>query len=649
MNNKYEKLFTPFKIGKMEVKNRIVMSAMATASANVDGTLALEEIDYFEERARGGAGMILTGCLFLNERLAQGTVQGLLEHTYVIPRLTALCEAVQRHGARVCAQISCGTGRNAYPPELRGAKPISASAIPAMLDPSLDCHALTIDEIKDIMEQVAASALIVRKAGFDAIEVHAHAGYLIDQFMSPVWNKRDDEYGGTPEKRMRFAVEMVKTIRGVVGPDMPVLFRISCDHRFQGGRTLEESLPLLKILQDAGVDALDVDAGAYESMDYIFPTTYLDDACMNYVCEPARKTVSIPLLNAGNHTPDSALKALESGNTDFVIFGRQLIADPQMPNKLMDGRPEDVRPCIRCNEECVGRILTRSTCISCSVNPVAFAEKRFALRKTDEPRQVVVVGGGPAGLEAARAAAAKGHKVTLFEKQGILGGQVAAAATPSFKLQLNRLITWYEVQLKKLNVDLRLNTEATVDTPELRAADRIIAGTGASPLIPPIPGINGANVVDVISAHLDKTRLKGGNIIVLGGGLSGCDSALEFAMEGKSVTLIEMMDTMARDLMFINAISLFRLLGEYGVKLLPGHKVVSIGPEGVVATTKTGEEVEIKGDTVVVASGMIPNEKSAKSIRDRYLPKTRLVGDCTGIGKVGNAVRAGFYAGDSIA
>ncbi|MCM8709590.1 NAD(P)/FAD-dependent oxidoreductase [Clostridium sp. SYSU_GA19001] len=647
MENKFEKLFTPFKIGKMEVKNRIVMSPMGTNSAHIDGTISVDEIDYFEERAKGGVGMIIMGCQFLTAELAQGSMEGVLEKNYVIPRLTDLCEAVQRYGAKIVAQLSCGTGRNAFP-NMFGEPPVSASPIPSQFNPDVLCRPLSVEDIKVIMKQFASSASLVKAAGFDAIEIHGHAGYLIDQFMSPIWNKRQDEYGGTLEKRMRFAVEIVQSIRSAVGPDMPILFRISCDHRFNGGRTLEESMAMLKILEDAGVDAIDIDAGAYETIDYIFPPTYLGDACMNYVCEPARKAVSIPILNTGNYTPETALKAIESGNLDFVMFGRQLIADPDMPNKLMEGRAEDVRPCIRCNEECIGRIVNRLTKLSCSVNPRACNEVRFTIKDAKSSKNVVVIGGGPAGLEAARVAAIKGHKVTLFEKNNILGGQIAAAATPAFKTQLRKLITWYEVQLNKLNVDIRLNVEVTADTPELAAADNILVGIGASPIIPPIPGIDGANVLDVLTAHMDKSKVKGENIIMMGGGLSGCDSALELAMEGKNVTIVEMMDSLAKDLMFINSISLFNKLNEYGVKQLTGHKVLAITPDGIIAETKDGKEVTIKGDTMVAAFGMKPNTDSAAAIRDRFVLKTRMIGDCTNVGKVGNAIRAGFFAADSI-
>lgn len=641
----YEKLFTPYKIGKMEVKNRIVMAPMGLNSGHPDGTIDDDEIEYFEERAKGGTGMIIMGCQFLTKELAQGSLEGYLDSAYVIPQLTNLCESVQRHGTKICAQLSCGTGKNAFA-NMYGEPPVSASAIPSMFNPGVICRPLSVEDIKTIMKQFEFSAKLLKDAGFDAIEVHAHAGYLVDQFMSEIWNKRDDEYGGTPERWMRFAVEIVQAIRKAVGPDMPILFRIACKHNFEGGRTLEETMPLLKILQDAGVDAFDVDSGSYETIDYIFPPAYLGDACMADVCEATRKAVTVPILNAGNHTPETAVELIESGNADFVMMGRPLITEPYMANKLLEGKRDEVRPCIRCNEDCIGRIITRLTKISCSVNPLAGFEKRFLIERTSSPKHIIVIGGGPGGMEAARTAAMRGNRVDLYEKGDGLGGQLKSAATPPFKNQLRALVVWYKRQLELYGVNVHLNEEITENSPELAVADYIIVATGAIPVSPKIKGIE--NTIDILSAHLDESKLEGEKIIYCGGGLSACDSALETAMKGKKVAIIEMLDEVAINDHFINKASLIPMLHKNGVELYTGHKVLEIQEDGVKTQKKDGTEIFIKGDTIVASFGMVKNDELAKAIKEKYHNKTRIVGDCSKIGKVGGAVRDGMYSAMTI-
>lgn len=641
----YQSLFTPFKIRDMEVKNRIVMAPMGLNSAHLDGTIDNDEIAYFKKRAKGGTGMIIMGCQFLTKELAQGSLEGYLDGTHVIPQLTNLCESVQRYGTKICAQLSCGTGKNAFA-NMLGEPPVSASAIPSMFDPDLICRALTLEEIKTIMEQFEFSAKILKDAGFDAIEVHAHAGYLVDQFMSEVWNKRTDEYGGSPEKRMRFPVEIVEAIRRAVGPDMPILFRMACKHHFEGGRTIEDTMPLLKILEEAGVDCFDVDSGSYENVDYIFPPAYLGDACMEDVCQPTRKAVSVPIMNAGNHTPETAVKLLASGYSDFVMMGRPLIADPYLPNKLLKGKRKEIRPCIRCNADCIGRILTRLTKVSCSVNPLAGFETQFKIKKVSFPKHIVVVGGGPGGMEAAKTAAMRGHTVDLYEMKNGLGGQLKSAATPPFKSQLRELVTWYKHQLSLNNVTVHLNTEIKSDSKELDRADEIIVATGAIPLVPNIKGVE--HTIDIISAHLDESKLQGDRIIYCGGGLSACDHALEMAMKGKKVIIIEKLDEIAMEDHFINKAALIPMLLDHGAEILTGHDIEEIQKYGVRAKKQDGSEVFIKGDTIIGAFGMIKNNDLAKLISAKHHNKTRVIGDSSTIGNVGTAVRTGMYAGTTV-
>ncbi|RHV37906.1 FAD-dependent oxidoreductase [Ruminococcus sp. OM05-10BH] len=644
----YEKLFTPFKVGNMEVKNRIGMSPMGTNSSFTNGRKDAQEIDYFIERAKGGAGIIFMGCQMLNEKIAQGSMEGYLDTYTVLPSLTSVCDGVHRYGAKIVCQISPGTGRNAFP-DTFGNPPISSSETPSVFNPEIKCHAMTKEEIAQMMEGFKFAAGLAQDAGYDAIEIHAHAGYLIDQFMSPVWNLRTDEYGGSPENCARFPKEIIQAIKSVVGDTMPVIFRISLDHRFPGGRTMDDSLKLLKILEEAGVDAFDIDAGCYETLDYIFPPSYLGESCMSYVCEEARKTVQVPLFTAGTLAPDSALALIESGVVDFTNMGRALIADPELPNKLMEGRPEDIRPCLRCNEYCIGRIWNKHTKLGCAVNPQAMEEVRFAVQKTDQPKNVVVIGGGPAGMEAARVAAIEGHHVTLFEKSDHLGGVMGDICTASFKQNIKKLTTWYKVQLKKLNVDVHLNTEITGEEEILASCDKIIAGCGAKPVIPPIPGIDGENVISILDVHRNPSLLKGEQIVVCGGGASGLDGALEMASEmGKKVTVVEMLPQCGKDVFFINQITLFRKLAESNVTLMTSTKVIAMDDKGLTVECEDGTQKHLEADTIVSAFGMRPDLTVIDKIKEKYHIKTRVIGDSSRLGKIGEAVRDGFYAATSL-
>jgi 2-enoate reductase len=639
----YDALFTPLSIGKMEVKNRLVMAPMGTYGANMDGSVSETLTRYFEERAKGGVGAIITSSQYLTPKLAQGIYGTYFDSKRIIPHLTGMTERIHCYGAKAIAQLSAGTGRNAHPSQCSGV-PFSASAVPSVFNPKVLCRPLTIEEIKDIMKSWELAAEIAASAGFDAIEVHGHVGYIIDQFLTELWNKREDEYGGSPENRARFAIEILQAIKRGAGKDMPVIYRISMDHRIPGGRTLEDSRTLLKILDENGVDAFDVDCGCYEHPDFVYPSFYRGDACMEYVCDTAREATDKPIMNAGNHTPETALRLIESGRADFAMFGRPLIADPELPNKLMEGRAEDVRPCIRCNEECIGRIWGRYSKLSCSVNPAANEEAAFEIKKTDSPKSVVVIGGGPGGMEAARVAALKGHKVTLYERDE-LGGTLNLPARAAFKNRLRDLISYYKVQLEKLGVEVR-HEEISIDDPVLERADRIIAATGAHSVAPNIPGVHGENVVDVKAAHADPGLLRGERVIICGGGLSGSDFALELATEyGKKCTIVEMKDDIATDMVFINAHSLKLFLKDAGVTVRTGCRVESICGEGVYVVNKEGERELIEGDAVVSAFGMAPNRELTDALKQRYNKKTICVGDCVEVAKSGKAIRSGFYAG----
>jgi NADPH-dependent 2,4-dienoyl-CoA reductase/sulfur reductase-like enzyme len=478
------------------------------------------------------------------------------------------------------------------------------------------------------------------------VEIHAHAGYLLDQFLSPDINKRTDEYGGDMSGRFKIVKDIREAITKRVGNAVAVTIRISVDHKVPGFRTLEEGLQLCDLIEATGYDGIHVDAGRYESTPWIFPPAYLGPAPMKNLAAAVKKRVKIPVIIVGNFSRASdAELAIADGSADFIALGRTSLADPEWAKKAREGRDEDIRPCIACNDMCIGRLFLGKG-VTCSVNPECARETVFTVRKADEPKRITVVGGGPAGMEAAIVASKRGHRVTLIEKKDELGGQMNLADKEAFKYAVADFNKYMKTQIEKSDVDVLTGTAASVEIIEGTKPDVVIAATGADVFVPPIPGFDDERVMTVRGLH--ERELAGDErFVVVGGGLVGSETALSLAMQGHNVTIVEMLGDIAKDLAMISRITLLEKIAEAGIEVLTNTKCKEITGDELVCEDGDGAEVRLSFDLVVAATGTRKESALAEEIRQTFM-NAHVIGDCDSIGKIGEAIHRGYIVGTSI-
>lgn len=656
-------LFSPIKIKNMELRNRIVMPAMHFLNS-WDGQLLPHHFDYFVERAKGGVGLIIIGGCTIDETSGAKNMIS-VAHDKFLPELSALAQAVHAQGAKIAAQLY-HAGRYAHSWLMGGKQSVSSSSVRSKFTGETP-RELSLPEIKQIQKNYALAAGRVKKAGFDAVEVIASAGYLISQFLSPLVNRRKDEYGGDYENRMRFGLEVAQEIRREVGPDFPLIFRVAGNEFMEGGLANKEAQIFCRELEKVGVDMINVTGGWHETR---VPqiTMNLPRGGFVYLARGIKEAVSIPVMACNRiNDPILAEKILRSGQADLIGFARALIADPELPNKAYWGRLEDINYCIACNQGCFDPIFEQKP-QTCLVNPRAGAEGKLTIIPAPVKKKVMIIGGGPAGMEAARVAALRGHRVALYEKKERLGGQLPLAAAPPGRQEFLTFAHYLEKQLKKLQVPIYLGTEATVLHVEMEKPDVLILATGAEPIVPDIKGVDQPHVLkawDVLAEEVNTGR----EVVIIGGGAVGLETALFLAHQGtldpetlhflifnqaepmenlksllyhglKKVTVVEMVRKLGADIGLSTRWTILQDLARLGVKTLTKARAQEITKEGVLIQREDKEEF-LPADTIILATGAKPVNSLYQPLQNKF-KEIYLIGDAKEPRRALEAVAEGF-------
>lgn len=654
----YEYLGKPLQIGRLTIKNRFCMAPIGGGQHHLPGGgLKDETIQYLIERAKGGFGLIFTGAI-----AADGIVD---PYTGVGPTIlqnpdafkmtaTELNERAGAYGTKIFAQITMGLGRN-YP-NLPAPSSVHVFRHPGEVSPEL-----TIDQIKSKIESVVKASKIAKDSGFSGVEVHSiHWGYLLDQFALSMMNHRTDEYGGSLENRLRAAKEILEGIKQECGSDFPVSMRLGLKTFVKGfeqasltgeeeiGRTLEEGVEIAKLLESYGYDCLNVDTGIYDSFYYACPPMYMPKGYLVKLAAKAKEAVNIPILAGGRmNEADIAENAIRDGKIDAVVLGRAALADPEYPNKVLTGHTEKIRPCIACNQGCITR-LQQGKQPTCAVNPAAMREVRYALRPCIYPKKVVVVGGGVAGMEAARTAAMRRHKVSLYEKNESLGGNLIPGGSHSFKKEVRELNAWYQNELKALPVEI--HTGETVTSEQLRNmdADVIILATGSVPVMPNVPGMDDKKVLGCMEAFAHPEKV-GRKVMVIGGGLVGCEMALDYAQNGKEVMVVEALPKILSAGIpspIPNGQMIPDLFEHHHVTVLEKHRLSAV-EDGKVILECDGQKKVLDADTIVIAVGFRPAPSMAQELQGCGAVVYE-IGDGQKVSTILHAVWDGYEVGNNI-
>ncbi len=636
-------LFEPIYIGKMKIKNRIAMPPMATNFSTTEGELTDRQITYYEKRARGGVGLITTESCYIHPSGKGGPTRLGFWSDKHISGFKKLSETVHRNDTKIVAQIH--HAGNLSKPAFIGEYSVSCSSVPSPAYGVIP-RTLTEAEISEMVTMFGQTARRAKEAGLDGIQIHAAHGYLLHQFLSPLFNKRTDKYGGHLANRMRFLLEVIESIRCAVGNDFPLIVRYDGDEFVEGGLTLNDTTVVAKVLEKSGVDALDVSGAITASSEMMVPPAAIPQGCLVHLAEAIKKVVRVPVATVGRiREMKMAEEILESHKADIINIGRPLIADPDLPNKWAEGKLDEIRRCISCNEGCTARMF-KGLEITCTVNPMVGREHEIVPAK--KSKKVMVIGGGPGGMEAAAVASSRGHKVSLFERGSQLGGQLILAARGPYKREIIWAVEDLEKQLYRQKVSIQKGQEVTVEGIEKFQPEAVIFATGSSPLVPDVEGVNRINVVTSHDVLSDRAKT-GDRVVVIGGGSTGAETAEFLADSGKKVVICEILEDVIMDAEPMARKLMLKRLSEKGVRILITCKAKAIRAEGL-AVKRNGKEELIEADTVVLSVGMEPNRGVIDQYRAKGLKNIEIyeIGDCVEPHKALEAISQGVEIGERV-
>ena len=636
--------FTPGKIGKLTIKNRLVVSAMSSHMGNPDGTPNEQVYAYLEAKARGGWGLIFTEDLGVTFDAGSDNVVGSLWNDSQIPGWKEAVRRVHAVGGLMGAQIY-HAGRERYL-KAYDTYPVAPSAIKEPTVPYVP-RALEVEEIHELTKAFGECARRVKECGFDCVEIHGAHGYLINQFMSPFSNKRTDEYGGTLNNRMRFPLEVVAAVREAVGPDFPIIFRFNtCDY-VDGGIQGPEATVMAKMLEEAGVDALHCTQGMFSSKQTIIPPGFIPSMSYSNNAAAIKAAVSIPTIAVGRYNDIYMTEAMLADNkADFVVMARASLADPDLPNKAMAGKIDEIIHCIGCDQGCTGETAARNR-ISCIANPHTCRETVYDMSQVENPKKVFIAGAGVTGLSAMQGAAERGHKVVIYEASGELGGQWLAAMTPPGKTDYASIIVNYRRLIKKYGVEVHLNTPLTREIVEREKPDAVIVATGSNPMFLPIPGLDNRDFVKTALEVLRGQTICGKNVVVAGGGMTGAETAVFLGNQGCNVSLIEMAPEIITDAVAQPKACLMEDIKKYGIKVHTHTKLTKVEP-GTVYAEEYGEPISFKRiDVLVNAMGVRKNNKLMEELEGCGC-KVVAAGDASSEKNGYKNIREGFDVGNAI-